>query len=472
MGEPDIAMSTQETPQAAYSTGPSGAKRWWRGTLQGAAFVSLLGVVFVGGFSLQDIKAGMRQPSSLPLSLQLLPERLKLAVHTIADAQSGESDTSPYELYADTLDTVRNDYYGRVDTTKQLTYSAIRGMMGSLGDRFTRFVDPTEASQESQENAGQFVGIGAQLDENPAHQVYIVKPLPNSPAFKAHVMAGDIIVKIDNKPIVGMDVTRVVSLIHGQPHTAVTLTLLRSGVQKPITVTIIRNYVQSEVVVSQMIDQTHKIGYIALAQFTEVSDTQVDQALTQLQAQGMRALVFDLRGNPGGLVNIAQDISSRFIASGPIVWQKERGGHEYALSVEPKQHDHPQYPLAVLVNGGSASSAEITAGAIKDTHGGVLIGEKTFGKGIVQTVIPLPDGSAAIITTAHYYTPMHHDIHHKGIQPDIPITLTAADERAMNAFLIKHPTATVDLQYDPQLQKAVSHLVQEEQGGAKPRAWS
>jgi carboxyl-terminal processing protease len=284
-------------------------------------------------------------------------------------------------------------------------------------------------------------------------------------------MAGDIILKVDDKAVLGMDITKVVSLIRGNPHTPVTLTIARKGATAPVKITIIRDYVHQEVVVWKMIDPVHKIGYIALFQFNEESDPQIDHALTELQKQGMKALVFDLRGNPGGLLNVAQDVASRFVDSGPIVWEKERGVDMHSLNVEIKQHNHPQYPLAVLVNSGSASAAEITSGAIKDNKTGVLIGETTFGKGLVQTVIPLPDHSAVAITTAHYYTPAKHDINHIGIIPDIQITLSPENEKGINDYATNHPGDTLDLKDDVQLQKGISHLVSQLAAGARPQGW-
>lgn len=445
--------------------------RWTAYLLQGVAFIILMFVVFVGGFSFQDMAAGMRQPQTLGTVLRLIPERLQLSLH---NAAHGDEDvtTSPLQTYADTLEIVRTEYYGKVADTRTLTYNAIRGMMASLGDRYTRFLAPDDYAKMQEDNQGQFVGIGAQLDQNPKGQVYVVKPLPDSPALKAHVQSGDIILKVNNKPVVGQDIIKVVAMIRGEPRTPVTLTLERLGAAKPIVVTIIRNYVHQEVVVSKMVDPEDKIGYIALGQFNEESDPQIDQAMTDLQAQGMKALIFDLRGNPGGLLNVAQDVASRFVANGPIVWVKERGGSLQSLSVESKQHDHPKYPLVVLVNGGSASASEITSGAIKDTDSGTLIGERTFGKGLVQTIIPLPDKSAVAITTAHYFTPAKHDINHKGIDPDILVVLTDQDQRNMNDYANKHSADPIDMVYDRQLQKAVSVLVQKMQAGERATGWS
>jgi carboxyl-terminal processing protease len=446
------------------------AMRIRRIILQTTLLVIALVVAFVGGFSYQDLSFGGKQPLSLFAIMTLLPQHVKWGLRSVAFGDQ-EIDASPLDIYADTLAAIQSDFYGTAGSTRDLTYSGIRGMMASLGDRYTRFLDPKDYSRMQEDNQGEFPGIGAQLDTNPKGQVYIVKPLPDSPALHAHVQSGDIVIKVNNKPVIGLDITRVVEMIRGAPHTPVTLTLLRKGASKPMNITIIRNFVHQEMVVWRMIDPEHKIGYIELAQFNEESDPQMNKALSALQAQGMRGLIFDLRGNPGGLLNAAQDVASRFVASGPIVWVKERGGSLQSLNVERKQHNHPQYPLVVLVNEGSASASEITSGAIKDTHSGSLIGERTYGKGLVQTIIPLPDKSAVAITTAHYFTPAMHDINHKGIQPDIPVILTDTDQKKMATYLDNHPEDPLDVKDDRQLQKALSTMVERVEAGSRPHAW-
>jgi carboxyl-terminal processing protease len=427
-------------------------------------------VAFIGGFTYHDVAGSIAHPQMMYSTLRSLPNSIRVGFRSIAHGDTDDG-SKPFTTFAQTMTTVQADYYGKSKTTRELTYSAIRGMMASLGDRYTRFLDPKEYSKMQEDNQGEFVGIGAQLDQNDKGQVIVVKPLPNSPALKAHIMSGDIIAKVNDKAVVGMDITKVVGLIRGEPRTKVTLTIIRKGATKPIVVPIIRNYVHQEVVISRMIDPQRKIGYIALAQFNEESDRQIDRAMTELHAQGMQALVFDLRGNPGGLLNVAQDVASRFVASGPIVWVKERGSQMQSYNVEPSKHNHPRYPLAVLVNDGSASASEITSGAVKDTHSGTLVGEKTFGKGLVQTIIPLPDRSAVAITTAHYYTPAKNDINHKGIEPDVAVKLTEDDQRLMNDYVNKNPADTIDLKYDRQLQKAVSVLADKLNGGARPQQW-
>ncbi|MDR3707722.1 MAG: S41 family peptidase [Capsulimonadaceae bacterium] len=427
-------------------------------------------VAFFGGFTYHDVTNGVSRPQSLFTTITMLPHHIKLGVGAIVHGDQ-DNASKPFESYAYTLSTVQAAYYGKAGSTRELTYSAIRGMMASLGDRYTRFLAPTEYSKMQEENQGEFVGIGAQLDENDKGQVFVVKPLPNSPALRAHLLTGDIIAKVNDKAVLGTDITKVVQMIRGEPRTKVDLTIIRKGLPKPLVVSIIRNYVHQEVVVSRMVDPQHKVGYIALAQFNEESDKQVNVAMNELRDQGMRGLIFDLRGNPGGLLNIAQDVASRFVTSGPIVWVKERGAQMESFNVEQSKHNHPRYPLVVLVNSGSASASEITSGAVKDTHAGILIGERTFGKGLVQTIIPLPDRSAVAITTAHYYTPAKNDINHKGIDPDISVKLTDDDQRKMNDYSNNNPADPIDLKYDRQLQKAVAVMDDKLADGAHPQPW-
>ncbi len=348
-----------------------------------------------------------------------------------------------------------------IDPT-QMTYNGIRGMMGALHDRYTRFLDPAAYKDMMSDNQGEFVGIGALLGTNKANQVYVVKVLPKGPALKAKVMAGDIILKVDGHSTLKTADTDVVKLIRGEPNTKVTLTLLRQA--KTVVITIPRGVVQQEVVQHAMIDPVRKIGYISLLQFNEESDDQIDRALLDLQAQGMRGLVFDLRGNPGGLLDVAQEVASRFIPGGPVVWIKSRTETMDTMEplpvIEELHRNHKHFPLVVLVDGGSASAAEIVSGAIKDTGSGVLVGEKTFGKGLVQTIMPLPDHSAVAITTQHYYTAAKHDINHKGIAPDVTIKFSDEQERAHYAFQRAHPEAFYDLHSDPQLQRGLAELTE------------
>lgn len=361
-----------------------------------------------------------------------------------------------------------------IDTT-QMTYNGVRGMMGSLKDKYTMFLDPPAYKEMQTQTSGEFVGIGALLATNKLKQVYIVRVLAGGPASKSKLMAGDIILKVDGHTALKKPDTDVVKMIRGEPNTTVTLTVLRKTATKVIPIA--RGVVHQELVQHAMIDPAHKIGYISLAEFDEDADLQINSALTDLQAQGMRGLILDLRGNPGGLLDVAEQIASRFIPEGPVVWTRERTQTLETMkpdNVTPEIHrQHPHYPLVVLVDGGSASASEILSGAIKDTKSGVLIGEKTYGKGVVQSILPLPDGSAARITTQHYYTAHKNDINHKGIEPDIPVKFTDEQQRLHAAFQRDHPEANYDLKNDPQIRRGLTELTKKiVVASAGPRPWS
>ena len=436
-----------------------------------AGTTALLGVAFAGGITFNDLR-GVHNMDTFRTVVSLVPQRLS---DVLVTAAHGESDTyTPYQTYADVLTTLKAGYYGKDIDSTQMTYNGIRGMMGAIHDRYTRFMDPKAYKDLEDDNEGHFVGIGALLGTNKAQQIYVVRPLPGGPALKAKVMAGDIILKVNDKPTLKLKDTDVVKLIRGELGTPVTLTLSRKGVDHPVIIAMKRAAITQEVVQHTMIDPARKIGYISLSVFNEESDVQVGKALTDLEGQGMRGLVFDLRENPGGLLNIAQSIASRFVEKGPIVWIKDKSETQETmehLDVDPSQHGgHLHVPLVVLVNGDSASAAEIVSGAIKDTGAGVLVGEKTFGKGLVQTIMGLPDGSAVAITTQHYYTARKNDINHKGILPNVPVTIPDDNLRKDAAFRRDHPDALYDLKYDTQLQTALIQIKQQMQV-ASARPW-
>jgi carboxyl-terminal processing protease len=423
-----------------------------------AGTTTLLMLTFTIGASWHDLR-GIHNVQTLRSQLSMVPLDLDLALMSAAHGQTDEE--TPYETYADVLTTLKENYYSdkQIDTT-QMTYNAIRGMVGSLHDRYTTFMDPKAYQEMMEDNEGEFVGIGALLGTNDQNQVYVVKVLPGGPARKYHVMAGDIIVKVDDKPTLKLKDTEVVKLIRGQRNTKVTLTLLRKGTPHPVVLTLPREVVQQEVVQSRMLDPQNHIGYISLSVFNEESDVQLDKAMRELEGQGARGLVLDLRDNPGGLLDIAARIASRFIPAGPVLWTKDKTGPMEPYNTIPGLHRWGR-PLVVLVNGNSASAAEILSGSIKDTGAGVLVGEKTFGKGVVQTIMGLRDGSAVKITTQHYYTAHKHDINHKGIDPNIMVKFTNDDQKKLVQFLRKHPDAPYDLQDDRQLQTALSQVTEE-----------
>jgi C-terminal peptidase prc len=255
------------------------------------------------------------------------------------------------------LKTIQRDYYNangakspRPDTTK-LTYAAIDGMLASLNDAYTTFWNPKEYKASMEDTTGNFVGIGATLDLTKDKKVLIVKPIENSPAMKAGILPGDIIAGVDGKLTAGLDLQKVISRIRGEAGTTVHLTIERKGKPQPFDVAIKRAMVHAPVIDDRMEDETNKIGYIKLSMFNEHADEQFDLALGRLEQQGMKALIFDLRGNPGGLLNIAQDIASRFVDDGPDCLGETEERPDGLARCTPDKHRSPlykgAYPLIV-----------------------------------------------------------------------------------------------------------------------------
>lgn len=360
-----------------------------------------------------------------------------------ARAQSG---AGPLEAYSEALAVLKREYSrAAIDEkkTRELTYAAIQGMLSALNDPFTGFLDPDDWLTMQQTTQGSFEGIGAVLEPY-GRDVRVVRPLPGSPAFKAGLKARDIIMSVgthDTKtgklvrttPTLGKGINEVVKLIKGPRGTRVTVTVLRQAAARPLTFTLTRQHIEPPVVDHWMEDQQRKIGRIVLSEFNERADSQFERAWMDLKKQGMRALVFDLRYNPGGLLETAIEIGSRFIEDGPIVIVQEKNGRRHTIRSSSNAPKLGSIPLAVLINESSASASEIVAGAIKDHGRGVLVGQHTFGKGLVQTLFPLADGSALRLTTSKYFTPSGRDINNKldeehrplfgtgGIQPDVAV---------------------------------------------------
>ncbi|MCE5322017.1 S41 family peptidase [bacterium] len=420
--------------------------------------ILLLCAAFGMGFIAEDVRASGFNISKLVASLQLLPQKIENAQGS-SDNKSDKITLPLIDTYSSVMERLKADYYGDKVDERELTYSAIRGTLHALGDPFTRFMDPDEYKSMREENEGTFTGIGAQLDTNKKGEVYIKEPLPDTPAQRAGVKSNDVINAVDGKSIKGIDIEDVVKLIRGKAGTKVKLTIRRPGRAKMLDIVITRQVVQFQKVRSRMIDEKSGIGYIRLYQFNEKSDEQFDKAMGELEKKHLKGLILDLRGNPGGLLQVAVDIGSRFIESGPVVIIQERGGQRNPLYVEEDKHNHKRYPLVVLVDSSSASASEIVSGAIKDDKAGTLVGVTTFGKGRVQTIMPLQDGSAVAITTAKYLTPNGTDIHKKGITPDVVV-----EQPDIDTVLKSLPEAEKedydpsDPKYDVQLSKAVDVL--------------
>jgi carboxyl-terminal processing protease len=380
--------------------------------------------VFLSGYLYGDIKrVGYLDLAS---SIKQLPMR----VHLVFNNDKSET-LKPLDTFTSVLGTIKNEYYDRSKLKEsELTYAGIRGMLNALGDPFTRFMDPTEYNQMQEDTRGDFVGIGAQLEADPLGAV-VKRPIPNSPAFKKGIKSNDIIIKVDAKVVAGMDIDKIVRLIRGTRGKPVTLTIKRKNSAKPIDLTIVRDIINSPTVEWFIEDEKEGIGRLWLGQFNEKASNQLEDALDKLESKNIKGLILDLRFNPGGLLVSAVQIASRFENRGPVVIIQSRNGARENLNPYPNLYHKHDYPIILLVNGSSASASEILSGCLKDYNIATVMGERTFGKGLVQTVIQLPGNTATAITTARYLTPNGTDINRKrlptgkfeggGIQPDIEV---------------------------------------------------
>ena len=325
-------------------------------------------------------------------------------------------------LFAKVLSIVRAEYIDAdMAAPKKLIYGALDGMVSHL-DPYSQFLGPDEFKQMKIETEGQFGGIGVEITIKDG-LLTIIAPIEGTPAAKAGLAAGDRIVKIDGKSTKDIKLRESVKKLRGTPGTSVTVTVLREEEKKVLDFTITRVLIKiKSVKEAKIIDQTDKIGYIKLVEFQQKTALELDAALLKLKAEGMQALILDLRNNPGGLFDTAVEVSERFIPKGEvIVSTKARTPQQNVTFLSEGRGLYLDFPMVVLVNKGSASGSEIVAGAIQDQKRGIILGTKTFGKGSVQTVIPMDDGSAVRLTTAKYYTPSEKVINAEGIMPDIVV---------------------------------------------------
>jgi carboxyl-terminal processing protease len=300
-----------------------------------------------------------------------------------------------------------------------LAYAAISGMLNSVHDKYTVFLTPKEYAALNQGlDGGSFAGTGIVIQVDDATKlVDVSNVVPDGPADKAGVQQDDVIIAIDGVSTKGMTLQQASSHLRGKAGTVVQLTIQRDGNVLPQPISVTRAQIHELSVYEKMLPG--KIGYVELTVFGRDTGAELARALDRLQQEGARAIVMDLRDNGGGYLAAALDVSSKFIASGPIVSVESRASQ--VTTYEAEDTAIPPMPLAVLVNGHTASASEITSGAIQDSGVGAIIGTKTFGKGVVQEILPLPDGSAIKITDARYLTPRNRDINHLGITPDILI---------------------------------------------------
>jgi carboxyl-terminal processing protease len=321
------------------------------------------------------------------------------------------------ELFTEVLRQIEKNYV-EPENEQKLIQGAIKGMVQSL-DPHSSYLTKEEHQDLLSETKGSFSGIGVEITVRD-NVLTVVSPIEGTPAYKAGIQAGDRIIKIDGKLAADMTLPEAIKSIRGEKGTKVTLTIMREGAEKPLDFTVTRDVIPIRSVRSSLL--TPKIAYVRISNFQSKTTNDLSAELEKLEnGRKLEGLILDLRNNPGGLLSQAIDVSDLFLDSGVIVSTKGRESSQDMKATAHKKKTERNYPMIVLVNGGSASAAEIVAGALQDNKRALILGTKTFGKGSVQTIIPLSDGSGLRLTTAMYYTPSGRSIQASGIEPDVVV---------------------------------------------------
>jgi carboxyl-terminal processing protease len=336
--------------------------------------------------------------------------------------ESAESTSLPLEelrLFAEIFSRIKTNYVESIED-KELLENAIRGMLSGL-DPHSNFLSEDEFKDLQVGTKGEFGGLGIEVGMEDGF-VKVISPIDDTPAQRAGVMSGDLIVRLDDKPVKGLTLNDAVNLMRGKPGSSITLTIVREGAEKPLRITIVRDVIKVTSVKSRLLEE--KFAYVRISQFQSRTMDDLDKALNKLhkEADGdLLGLVLDLRNNPGGVLNAAVAVSDAFLEEGMIVYTEGRE-IDSKLSFDAAPDDLLDgAPIVILVNEGSASASEIVAGALQDHNRSVVMGKPTFGKGSVQTIIPVNQTAALKLTTARYYTPSGRSIQAEGIKPDIEL---------------------------------------------------
>lgn len=341
-----------------------------------------------------------------------------LALHT--STARGAGDEEQFSLLWEAWGWVEGSYLGEIPPMKQVTYGAIRGALNELGDPYTVFVEPPAREQERETLRGSFGGIGAHISRNENGDV-LLEPIPENPAAAAGIEAGDMLVAVDGQAIGDeLTVEEIAERIRGEKGTTVTLTVRKVGSDRTIDIDVIRGDILIPSVNYRLLAEAPTVGYIQLSRFSGESSNEIERALQDLQRQGARHLILDLRGNGGGLLDAAIEVADHFLVDGPILFQQSRGQPEQVFEADGEAAAG-DVPLLILVDGGTASSSEILAGSLQDRDRALLVGAPTFGKGSVQLVYDLSDGSSVHVTASRWLTPDKHQIDQQGLTPDIGV---------------------------------------------------
>src|SRR5437762_783892 len=397
----------------------------------------------------------------------LLVLRLFTAHAAENDPDSGYAQIA---VFAKAIQLLRQDYVdGNKTSYHDLVYAAMKGMLASL-DPHSQFMEPDDFRDMQDDTRSRFNGLGIEVSSKNG-VLTVVTPMEDTPAAKAGILAGDQILKINGTPTEKLELQQAVNLLRGKPDQKATLTILRPSSKEVKDYVLERAEVKVQSVknahlIDKELTSAFKVGYVRVVQFNEPTAEDLAKALDELQKQGMQALILDLRNNPGGLLNSAVDVCAQFLPPNTIVvsTQGRAASQERDYTTSSTAKERPRFPLAVLVNEGSASGAEIVSGALKDLKRAILVGETTFGKGSVQNVLQLPDGSALRFTTAKYYTPGKQVIHGNGVTPNIRVPMSVDQERQLFAARSSGDTIKPDEDKnfikttDPQMLRAIDAL--------------
>ena len=329
--------------------------------------------------------------------------------------------------FKEVMQLVKENYVGDAPAGyDDLTRSALEGMVGAL-DPHSQFMRADQYQETEEELTNAFGGVGMQVEQRDG-QIFVVSPIAGTPAERAGLRHGDRLLKIDGKILENPSVEKTVRLVRGEPDTEVTITVFRQSQNRSIDFKLKRERIRLDSVRNAAVGPDG-IGYVQITQFSERTGEEFAAALTGLEKQGVKALVIDLRDNPGGLLDSAIDVCDQFFEKGELIaYTQGRTPETRENFLARGEHRRRTYPVAILVDGGTASAAEIVSGAMKDTKRAVIVGEKTFGKGSVQTVMELQNGEGIRLTTARYYTPSGVTIHEKGIMPQVELEVAAEEE--------------------------------------------
>ena len=356
------------------------------------------------------------------------------------------------EIFAEGLVLIESKYVEE-ETAEDLIYGAMRGIALSL-DPYSQFLTPDDYKNLLVETEGKFGGLGIEITMKHG-LLTIISPIEDTPAWKAGIEAGDIIIKIDGEMTKDITLNGAVKQLRGDPGTKVILTVVRDESRKVEDITIVRGIIKIKDIKRPMILEDG-VGYVKIGEFRESTSKDLSKALEKLDKEGLEALIIDVRNNPGGLLNSSIDISSKFLSNGEVVVSTDSRNEEkriYKSDFFGKKYLN--IPIVVLVNKGSASASEILAAALRENNRAVLIGETTFGKGSVQTILPLSDGSAMRLTTSKYYTPNGGSIHEKGIKPDIVIPKENVEKTEEDVFEDLDKKKEFDYKNDNQIVRAL-----------------